>query len=147
MESKKRAGVWSFLNSKCPRCGKGKVFSGSIFNYRTFADTLLECPKCKLSYEPEPGFFFGAMYWSYALIVGTIIVGSITLSLFDMFDYAIYAIPMFIIIMLPLAFRHSRLLMLYVVYPLMYTDKFFGKTESKIENNQKESDEEIEEVL
>jgi uncharacterized protein (DUF983 family) len=147
MESKRRAGVWAFLNSKCPRCGKGKVFSGSMFNYRTFADTLYECPKCKLSYEPEPGFFFGAMYWSYALIVGTIIIGSITLSLLGMFDYAIYAIPLFIIIMLPLAFRHSRLLMLYVVYPLMYTEKFFGKTGSTSESNAKETDEEIEEVL
>lgn len=145
MADKKRAGVWAFLNSKCPRCGKGKVFSGSMFNFRTFADTLHECPNCKLSYEPETGFFFGAMYWSYALIVGTIIIGSLILSLLGLFDYAIYLIPLFIITMLPLAFRHSRLLMLYIVYPLMYTEKFYGKkVDSSYEN---QSDEDIEEVL
>jgi len=123
----KRPGVSSFLNAKCPRCGKGKVFSGSIFSLRSFADTLECCPKCKLSYEPETGFFFGAMYFSYALIVGVIIIGSIVMNFLDLFDYAIYLIPVFLIILLPLIFRHSRLFMLYVVYPLMYEEKFFGR--------------------
>lgn len=122
-----RAGVAGFLKSRCPRCGKGKVFSGSIFSLRSFADTLECCPNCKLSYEPETGFFFGAMYWSYALIVGTIIIGSIVMNLLDLFDYAIYLIPVLLILLLPVIFRHSRLLMLYVVYPLMYEEKFYGK--------------------
>lgn len=123
----KRPGVSSFLNSKCPRCGKGKVFSGSIFSLRTFADTLGCCPNCHLSYEPETGFFFGAMYFSYALIVGVIIIGSIVMNLLDLFNYAIYLIPVLLILLLPVIFRHSRLFMLYVVYPLMYEEKFYGK--------------------
>jgi uncharacterized protein (DUF983 family) len=123
----KRPGVYSFLNAKCPRCGKGKVFSGSIFSLRSFADTLSGCPNCNLSYEPETGFFFGAMYFSYALIVGVIIIGSIVMNFLDLFDYAIYLIPVFLIILLPLIFRHSRLFMLYVVYPLMFEEKFYGK--------------------
>jgi uncharacterized protein (DUF983 family) len=123
----KRPGVTSFIHSKCPRCGKGKVFSGSVFSLRSFADTLECCPKCNLSYEPETGFFFGAMYWSYALIVGTIIIGSIIMNLLNMFDYAIYLIIGLLILLLPLIFRHSRLLMLYVVYPLMYQEKFYGR--------------------
>jgi len=147
MANKKRAGVWSFLDSRCPRCGKGKVFSGSMFNLRTFANTLGECTKCKLSYEPETGFFFGAMYWSYALIVGSIIIGSITMNLLGIFDYAVYAIPLFIIFLLPLVFRHSRLLMLYIVYPIMYQDKFYGtkRDENNLEE-EVENDEDIEEV-
>ena len=123
----KRPGVSSFLNSKCPRCGKGKVFSGSIFSLRTFADTLGCCPNCHLSYEPETGFFFGAMYFSYALIVGVIIIGSIVMNLLDLFNYAIYLIPVLLILLLPVIFRHSRLFMLYVVYPLMFEEKFYGK--------------------
>lgn len=123
----KRPGVFSFLTSKCPRCGKGKVFSGSIFSLRTFADTLGCCPNCHLSYEPETGFFFGAMYFSYALIVGVIIIGSIVMNLLDLFNYAIYLIPVLLILLLPVIFRHSRLFMLYVVYPLMFEEKFYGK--------------------
>jgi len=44
-----------------------------------------------------------------------------------MFDYAIVGIPTVIIIMVPLIFRYSRMMMLYIVYPLVYKDKFYGK--------------------
>jgi hypothetical protein len=129
-----RAGVAAFIQSKCPRCGKGKVFSGSLFSLRSFSDTLECCPNCNLSYEPETGFFFGAMYFSYALIVGLIIIGSIVMNLLDLFDYAIFVIPVLLILLLPVIFRHSRLFMLYVVYPLMYEEKFFGKRKDSEEN-------------
>jgi uncharacterized membrane protein len=80
-----------------------------------------------LNYEPEPGFFFGAMYWSYALIVALIVTLSVALSLFGLFDYAIVGIPAAIVVLLPVIFRYSRMLMLYVVYPMMYKEQFSGK--------------------
>jgi hypothetical protein len=80
-----------------------------------------------MSYEPEPGFFYGAMYFSYALIVGLIITCSVFFYSLNLFDYAIVGIPATIIVMVPLIFRYSRMLMLYVVYPAMYKDKFYGK--------------------
>jgi hypothetical protein len=75
------------------------------------------------------------MYFSYALIVGVIIIGSIVMNLLDLFDYAIYLIPVLLILLLPLIFRHSRLFMLYVVYPLMYEEKFHGKRKDSDEIN------------
>ena len=73
MESK-RQGIVPFIACKCPKCGKGKVFKNSIFSTK-FAETNYNCTVCEMSYEPEPGFFYGAMYFSYALIVGFIIMG------------------------------------------------------------------------
>ncbi len=39
------------------------------------------CPKCNMSYEPEPNFFYGAMYVSYAytvaIFVATYIIASV----------------------------------------------------------------------
>ena len=32
-----------------------------------------ECPVCKESYEPEPGFYFGAMFVSYAINVAIMV--------------------------------------------------------------------------
>lgn len=92
-----------------------------------FAETQYSCNHCKLNYEPEPGFFFGAMYWSYALIVAIIITLSVAFSLAGFFDYAIVAIPIAILVLLPVIFRYSRMLMLYVVYPMMYKELYFGK--------------------
>lgn len=117
----------SFVACKCPRCGKSKVFRYSIFNVTKFSDTKDHCDNCGLDYQPETGFFFGAMYWSYAIIVAIIITFSIAFSVFGIFDYAIYAIPVAIILSLPLIFRYSRMLMLYIVYPIMYKKKYYGK--------------------
>ena len=131
MDNLKRAGVLPFLMAKCPRCGKGQVFSHSILSTK-FSDTYECCPKCKLNYEPETGFFFGAMYWSYAMIVGGIITGSVILSLLGYFDYALYVLPLLLVVSLPVIFRYSRLLMLYVVYPIMYKNKFYGNDNSQL---------------
>ena len=54
-----------------------------------------------MSYEPEPGFFYGAMYFSYALIVGFIIMGSVVFYSLNLFDYAIVGIPTLIVVMVP----------------------------------------------
>jgi len=117
----------SFCLCKCPRCGNSDVFKYSIFNIFKFSDTNLSCANCKLTYEPEPGFFFGAMYWSYAFIVALIVTLSIAFSVFNLFDYAIYAIPVILILLLPPIFRYSRMMMLYVVYPNMYKSIFSEK--------------------
>ena len=121
----------SFVLCRCPRCGRDKVFPKSILSLRRFSETQYSCNQCKLSYEPEPGFFFGAMYWSYALIVALIVSLSIVFSLLGLFDYAIVGIPVAIVVLLPVIFRYSRMLMLYVVYPMMYKELYFGKKKGR----------------
>lgn len=126
MPNNSRAGFFPFLFSRCPRCGKGKVFRNKILSFKKFSYTLDHCPKCNLEYEPETGFFFGAMYWSYALLVGATVTLSVLLYYLNYFDQAVYIIPALILFLLPWVFRYGRLLMLYVVYPIMYKDKFYG---------------------
>jgi uncharacterized protein (DUF983 family) len=117
----------SFLLCTCPRCGEERVFKYSPFNLRRFAETKDKCNTCGLDYIPETGFFFGSMYWSYAILVALIVTESVVLSIFDLFDYALYVIPLSIIVLLPFIFRYSRMLMLYVVYPIMFKGKFKGE--------------------
>jgi hypothetical protein len=66
------------------------------------------------------------MYWSYALIVGTIITGGIVMKFLGLWDYAIGGIMTFLLLNIPVIIRYSRMLMLYVVYPMMYKEKFYG---------------------
>ena len=117
----------SFLLCRCPRCGKDKVFPKSILSLKRFADTQYACQSCKLSYEPEPGFFFGAMYWSYAIMVALIVNLSIITWYLGLFDYAVFIIPAVIILLLPIIFRYSRMLMLYIVYPIMFKGRYKGE--------------------
>ncbi|MEK0420188.1 MAG: hypothetical protein RLZZ161_39 [Bacteroidota bacterium] len=117
----------SFVLCRCPRCGKDKIFPNSILKVSKFAETKYVCENCKLNYEPEPGFFFGAMYWSYAIIVAIIVTMSVAMNMLGLFDYAIVSIPVAIVVFLPVIFRYSRMLMLYVVYPMMYKEQYTGK--------------------
>jgi uncharacterized protein (DUF983 family) len=127
MSESPRAGIIPFFRARCPRCGKGNVFVNKVMSFKKFSDTLDECPKCQLKYEPETGFFVGAMYWTYAVLVGLTVVLSIVLYQLDLFEEAVYIIPLIIVFLLPWVFRYGRLLMLYVVYPIMYKDLFYGK--------------------
>jgi uncharacterized protein (DUF983 family) len=130
MSESTRAGILPFFRARCPRCGKGNVFVNKVMSFKKFSDTLDECPKCQLKYEPETGFFVGAMYWTYAVLVGLTVVLSIGLYQMDLFEEAVYIIPLIIVFLLPWVFRYGRLLMLYVVYPIMYKDLFYGKQEN-----------------
>jgi uncharacterized protein (DUF983 family) len=127
MSESTRAGILPFFRARCPRCGKGNVFVNKVMSFKKFSDTLDECPKCQLKYEPETGFFVGSMYWTYAVLVGLTVVLSIGLYQMDLFEEAVYIIPLIIVFLLPWVFRYGRLLMLYVVYPIMYKDLFYGK--------------------
>ena len=126
----------SFLLCKCPRCGQEKVFRHSPFNLLKFSDTREKCGHCNLDYVPEPGFFFGAMYWSYAILVALIVTLSVAMSILGYFDYAVFVIPIAIISLLPFIFRYSRMLMLYIVYPAMYKGKFKHSAIPKDERKQ-----------
>lgn len=111
-----RTRIGAIIQTKCPRCRQGDLFQYSLINYRKFHKMHEHCPECRLRYEVEPGFFFGAMYVSYAFIVGIVVVTS--LALYFILDNpsvwvylgAVYAV---ILLTLPLIFRYSRVLYLY----------------------------------
>lgn len=62
-----RASSWfsSMIGLKCPRCRTGNLFQKSTFAFSKPFEMHEECPKCKLNYWPEPGFYYGAMFLSY----------------------------------------------------------------------------------
>jgi hypothetical protein len=132
-EKIQKAGAFAFAACRCPRCGKGPVFKYSILNPTKFSEAHDHCPSCHLPFEPETGFFYGAMYWSYALIVGMSVIFAVVLWYTGLFDYAMGIIPVSILLMLPVVFRYSRMLMLFVVYPIMYKEIFTGKKKAYTE--------------
>jgi uncharacterized protein (DUF983 family) len=62
----------SILALKCPRCRKGDLFSKKgLFVYRGIIDMPEYCPVCNQKYEIEPGFWTGALWTSYPIVVMT----------------------------------------------------------------------------
>ena len=101
---------------KCPRCREGEVFKGGFsYSFSKITDMHEHCPKCKLKYEREPGFFYGAMYVSYALTVALWI--AIAVAFFVLFGRIypwIYMLTGIIslLVLLPAIYRLSRVLWL-----------------------------------
>lgn len=61
-----------FLN-RCPRCHQGKFWmhNNPYVNLIRYKGAMHEtCSHCQLKYEKEIGFWYGAMFISYALNIG-----------------------------------------------------------------------------
>ncbi len=65
---KKGTKLYSILKFKCPHCHEGEFFkSRNPYDLKTMSATFDRCPKCDRKLYIEPGFYYGAMYVSYAL--------------------------------------------------------------------------------
>jgi len=107
----KETKLYSILFNKCPRCHEGDFFETSnAYNLKKFDKMYKKCPHCGEDFEPEPGFYFGAMYISYALYVALIItsfVGYVIILDGDEITLLYFLVPTLILVM-PLFFRLGR---------------------------------------
>jgi len=55
--------IWT---NKCPRCRKGELFE-KPFEFSNPLAMHKNCENCGKDFEPEPGYYFGAMFLSYAI--------------------------------------------------------------------------------
>lgn len=115
-----RSAFSSFTQGRCPQCREGKIFKSSVFNLLKFKQMHDNCPVCKVKFESEPGFFWGAMYFSYALNVGlAIVVGVIFFNTYEDPPLGLMIGTVFGIsaVASPFVFRLARLLMMYIASP------------------------------
>jgi hypothetical protein len=81
------------------------------------------CPHCGLRFEVEPGYFYGAMYVSYAFSGGlALLLGFTLFYAFDNPSGWVYAIVVAIGVVLisPTNFRLSRVIWLHYVAGIRY---------------------------
>lgn len=74
--------LYSIRTMTCPQCHEGPFFVSHPYHLRHVGQTLEHCPKCGLKYEKEVGFYYGAMYVSYALGVALFVTLWASFSLF-----------------------------------------------------------------
>lgn len=107
---------WALLNLKCPRCHRGHLFKYSALSLTKFDDMYEACPECGQHYEPEVGFYWGAMYISYGFSVGIVVlVGVLLFYLAHDPPVWVYVttVAVTVLLLTPLLFRYARAVMLY----------------------------------
>ncbi len=107
--------IYSIVNNKCPKCHEGDFFkSGHSYDLKNFTKMYNNCPVCDENFEPEPGYYFGAMYMSYAINVAVMVAVWVGSELLFKDGIGIWWLVLFSILLglalTPLTFRWSRLM-------------------------------------
>lgn len=122
------------VKARCPQCHDGRIFTHKWWNLLKFSDMHEHCPSCGLRYEVEPGFFFGAMYISYAFTVGIMIVGGIIIyNFFGDPSAEGYIIPITLVslLMVPFNFRMARVIFIHLFSMVKYKSDAAGTASAK----------------
>jgi uncharacterized protein (DUF983 family) len=119
-----RTSLQALIQGKCPRCRQGDIFTYPVKRISKFNVMNETCPVCGVRLEPEPGFYQGAMYVSYGFTVALIIgLGFLLYFLGNPSEWTTISIIIGIsLLLVPLNYRYSRIIYLYLLGGL-------GKTE------------------
>jgi uncharacterized protein (DUF983 family) len=110
----------SALRGKCPRCRRGEMFTSSMYSFK-LQKMNEKCPHCNMKFEREPGYFYVAMFVSYAMNVAEMISAAV-LTYFitrNLESPVLYMSVLFPIVFLlsPFNYRFSRVILLYWLTP------------------------------
>lgn len=115
----------AIAGAKCPQCREGKLYSVSLLSYRKLSDVNKNCSVCGASFHPEPDFYYGAMYISYAFSVALVITSLTAINILvevpKLWMY-LTMVGVLNIILLPAMLRYSKVLYLYGLGKLKYND-------------------------
>jgi uncharacterized protein (DUF983 family) len=115
---KKLQTIRDILDTRCPKCRKENMFIHRALKLQKMLKMHAKCPKCGQNFIPEPGFYFGAMYFSYAINVALMTTFGVAYEV--VFDpdnvlYTLLSVLLPPLLLAPWNFRISRAIMLYTL--------------------------------
>lgn len=118
----------ALLAQRCPRCHTGRLFSTGTYSL-SFTDMPAACPVCGQAYEPEPGFYYGAMYISFGFATGLFLFVGLGLYYLagDPSTWVyVTTVAAAVLLLAPVMYRYSRALMLYLFGGVRGDARYFG---------------------
>ena len=119
----------AFMHGKCPRCRRGRVFATSMYGLEAQKMNIV-CEHCHLTFEIEPGYFYVAMFVSYAMNVAEFMTAAVAISVLtgsqNPWHYVIVVLSISIILS-PFNFRYSRMVLLYWLTPGLHYNPELSK--------------------
>lgn len=97
------------------------------------------CPHCGLKFEVEPGYFYAAMYVSYAFSVAQVVTLGLAVGMLTESESPwVYVAVLFsaILIFAPFNLRYSRLVLLHYLSPkIVYNPTYEEALKKKLEQS------------
>ncbi|WP_262710945.1 DUF983 domain-containing protein [Pontibacter mangrovi] len=106
------------------------MFSHKGWSYTKFSQMPERCPCCHQSYEPEPGFYYGAMYVSYGITTAILVAVLVALNVFleeVTMAWFLGALSATLLLFYPFIFRMSRAV--WINFFVHYNKQVAEKTE------------------
>jgi uncharacterized protein (DUF983 family) len=135
---------YALLNAKCARCREGDMFKPGLINQKMYE----RCSVCDLFFERHPGYFYVAMFVSYALAVAEFIAFSIATYVLSGGSENVYlylTVTLIAVVLLaPFNFKFSRVLHMHFLDPgLKYQPDFQRRQATEPLNAEKPKEVEI----
>lgn len=128
---------WAMLHAKCPRCRRGNMFDGGMYSFGSNRINL-NCPHCRMIFEIEPGYFYAAMYVSYALNIMEVgafcVITYLVTGNTDSPWLYTTSIIAGCLLLAPVNFRYSRVILLYWLSPKVHYQPHLD-TENPVSGN------------
>lgn len=124
----------AFIKAKCPRCRRGDIYSTPTYSFG--GQQMHErCSHCGLHYEREPGYWYVAMFVSYAFNVAEMITFAVALHVLTGSNspWVYVAVLMGVIFLLsPFNYRYSRVALLYWLTPGLNYEPWRAEDQYKV---------------
>jgi uncharacterized protein (DUF983 family) len=106
--------LYGIRHQLCPKCRQGQIYRLSL--WRGFLAMHERCPVCDHKFEREPGYFLGALYFSYAMSIppGLLLVLLLWWITRWSFDVVMFAAFIAYLPLVPIVTRWARVLWLYL---------------------------------
>lgn len=119
-------------HAKCPRCRKGNIYEGPTYGLKV-QKMNSHCPYCGLRFEREPGYFYGAMYVTYAFAIAEMVTACMATYFItgDDSSFVLYATVaiLSVVLLSPFNYRYSRIILMYWLTPGLKFDPNIKKKE------------------
>jgi uncharacterized protein (DUF983 family) len=116
----------ALLQGRCPRCRQGDIFQYPLSKVTRFNVMNPVCPHCGVGFEPEPGFYQGAMYVGYAITIAVMVAVSLALSVlgdYSEWTYIGWMIGL-MLLLVPLNYRYSRIIYLHAFGGIRFDSRY-----------------------
>jgi uncharacterized protein (DUF983 family) len=110
---------YAALHAKCPKCRRGDMFANKMYSFSS-QKMNEHCPHCGFKFEIELGYFYVAMFVSYAFNVAQMVILAVgTYLLTGSNNPWVYLAILFstAFLLAPFNFRYSRVVLLYWLTP------------------------------
>lgn len=112
------------LHAKCPKCRTGDMFANKMYAFGG-QKMHTKCPYCNFQFEIEPGYFYVAMFVSYAMNVAEMVTFAIGTYILTGSESPWLYIGILLVVTLllsPFNYRYSRVILLYWLTPNLRYD-------------------------